>query len=419
MACSRGSFPIVQVRCNNPVSKISKTAITIIVLAVVIGGGRLLFYGDGASSSPEESAAQRGGPIAVEVTPVRQGIVRDLRTFTGTLISQSQFEVAPKIGGRLERLAVNIGDPVERNQLVAELDDDEFVQQVEEARAELQVAQANLEEARTATQVTQREYERVQTLRQQRIASESELDRTRAQFLAQQAKVKVAQAQVAQRQAALKTAEVRLSYTRVRASWQNGDGLRVVGERFVDEGTMLAANTSIISVLDLDPLIAVVFAAERDYARLRIGQPAMITVDALPRRSFPAEIVRLAPLLREASRQARVEIRVPNPESVLHPGMFARAQVELDREDEAVIVPIAAIVRQNERQGVFIADLEQKTAHFVEVELGITEGEQAQIIAPALSGHVVTLGQHLLDDGAAINVSEPTAGDRRLSSAAR
>ncbi len=75
-----------------------------------------------------------------------QNAIREIGTFTGTLLPKSQYVVAPKIAGRLEKLFVNIGDPVERGQVIALIDDDEFVQQVDQARAELDVARANTEE---------------------------------------------------------------------------------------------------------------------------------------------------------------------------------------------------------------------------------------------------------------------------------
>jgi multidrug efflux pump subunit AcrA (membrane-fusion protein) len=91
----------------------------------------------------------RNVPVAVEVAPVRIASIRDVGSFTGTLQAESRFEVAPKIGGRLERLAVNIGDRVNRGDLIAALDDDEIVQQLDQVRAELAVARANLKEARS------------------------------------------------------------------------------------------------------------------------------------------------------------------------------------------------------------------------------------------------------------------------------
>ena len=81
-----------------------------------------------------------GAAVAVELSPVRKATVRDIARFTGTLLPRSRFIVAPKVAGRLERLTVDVGSRVKAGQLIAELDDDEYAQQVEQARAELAVA---------------------------------------------------------------------------------------------------------------------------------------------------------------------------------------------------------------------------------------------------------------------------------------
>ncbi len=347
-----------------------------------------------------------GAAVAVEISPVRKATVRDIARFTGSLFPRSRFIVAPKVAGRLEKLTVDVGSPVKPGQLIAELDDGEYAQQVEQARAELAVAKATVAECKSALDVAARELERVRTLREKKVASESEFDEVQARHTACGAKRKVALAEVARREAALKTTEVRLSYTRIHVSWRNAAETRVVGERFVDEGTMLNANAPIVSILDNSVMTAVIDVIERDYPKVRIGQTATIATDAFPGHEFSGKIVRIAPLLKETSRQARVEIEIPNPERLLKPGMFARARIEFDRHEKATVVPVAALARREGRVGVFLADTKEMKARFVPLKLGITGGELAEIIKPPLSGQVVTMGHHLLEDGAAIRLPE-------------
>lgn len=353
---------------------------------------------------------QRLSVVAVEVTEVKKSALRDVTSFTGTLQPKSYFVVAPKVAGRLEKLLVNIGDLVKRGQLIAMLDDEEYAQHVEQARAELDVAKANVEECRSALDVAQREFERAQALRQKKIASESELDSAKAQYEARDAKYKVALAQVVQKEAALKATQVRLSYTKIHASWEDGNEHRVVGERFVDEGAMLTANAPIVSILDIRSLTAVIHVIERDYSSMKAGQEAIVTTDAFPGKTFTGKIVRVAPLLKEASRQARVEVEIPNPDRLLKPGMFVRAQIEFHKKDDATVIPVNALVKRDGHQGVFMADTEQMKARFVPVTLGITNGELAEVLDPSLSGMVVTLGHHLLEDGSAIVLPDTKAG---------
>jgi len=343
--------------------------------------------------------------VAVEIAPVEAATIRDVGFFTGTLLPRSQFVIAPKIAGRLERLYVNIGDAVKRGEPIAELDGEEYVQQVEQARAELDVAKANVAETQSLFVVARRELERVEALRGQGIASESELDEAQALFKATEAKYSVARAQVEQKDAALKAAQIRESYTRIAASWEDGDETRVVGERFVDEGAMLRANDPVVSILDISSLTAVLHVVERDYSKMQAGQEVLITTDAFPSRQFVGKVARVAPILKETSRQARVEVTVANPERVLKPGMFVRAQLEFAKHTDVKVVPLSALTRRAHEQGVFVADLEDLTAHFVPVKLGITAAEVAEVTEPALEGYVVVLGQHLLEDGGTIAVA--------------
>lgn len=392
----------------------------IILIAVIVVLGSLIGWQiirkviqSGLGTGPEGGAL----PVAVEIEPVRRSMIRDLGNFAGSLVPKSQFIVAPKVAGRLEKLMVNIGDWIERDQLIAVLDDQEYSQQVRQAEADLQVAKANLEESKSSLDVAKRELERVQELHKKGISADSELDSVKGAYSAQEARYKVAQAQVSYSQAALEAAKVRLSYTKIKASWEKGSNRRVVGERMVDEGAMLTPNAPILSVLEINPLLAVIHITDKDYFRVRKGQTAIISTDALPGKAISGEIVRIAPLLKETSREARIEIEVPNSDGLLKPGMFINVQIEFETLNEATVVPVSSIVKRDNQQGVFLVDMENKIAKFVPVKVGISNTELAEIIdPPSLSGSVVTLGQHLLANGSPIILPEASSPQEKTDS---
>jgi RND family efflux transporter MFP subunit len=383
------------------------------------------FYSETGGSSGREGFRERRS-VAVEVAPVRRLTLRDVGTFTGSTEAEAYFVVAPKVSGRLESLSVDIGDTVRRGQTVAVLDDDEYAQGVEQARAELKVAEATVALARSSLAVAGREHERIQMLRRKGISSESDLDAARSGYEAEEARHEVALAEVARRGAALKATEIRLSYTTIKASWEGGSDERVVGERFVDEGAMLAANSGLVSILDISSLTAVINVIERDYSKIRLRQPVVITTDAFPGREFTGAVARVAPLLKKQSRQARVEITVPNPDYLLRPGMFIRARIEFARHENVQAVPVAAVAKREGREGVFVIEEKsvaegeegegekerEEVARFVPVKPGIADGGMVEVLEPPLSGPVVTVGHHLLEDGTLVIVSrdEPTQG---------
>jgi RND family efflux transporter MFP subunit len=345
-------------------------------------------------------------PVAVEVAPVQQATVQDIGRYSGSLYPRAAFVIAPKIGGRLEKIWVNIGDELQNGQLIAALDDAEYKLQVSQAKAELEVARANILEQENALENAKREHERAVALREKKIASESQLDASLSDLKAQEAKLKVVVARVAQSEAAMRVANVRLEYTQIHVPDNNSAGYRVVGERFVDEGAMLAANTPIVSIIDIGTLIAAIYVVEQDYPKINIGQEAVISTDAFPDRSFSGKVLRIAPILKEKSREARIEIKIPNPKKILKPGMFVRAQIQFKKYENATVVPTAAVIKRNNSQGVFVVDPEGKTANFVPVTPGIVDSKITEIRKPAITGSVVVLGQHLLEDGASIIIPD-------------
>lgn len=372
-----------------------------------IGAVAVVVWFAGVRSGDEGDGRGRGGgggPAPVQVAAVERGPIALRRTFSGTLEASARFVVAPKVGGRLLRLAVDLADPVRRGQVVAELDGAELEQDVARARAELAVARANLAEARSGLEIADRALKRARTLRERGVASEMQLDAAIAEQLAGRAAVEVARARLERAEAELEAARIRLGYTTVAALWAGGSDERVVAERFVDEGDMVAANAPLLSIVELDPITAVIHATERDYARLRPGQRVELTTDAHPGEVFAGEVARIAPVFDTASRQARVEVTVPNPGHRLKPGMFVRARAVLERVDEATIVPVAALVTRDGRRAVFVVSPDGATVSLRPVEVGIRDEGRVQVTGDGIEGRVVVLGQQLLGDGSAIAI---------------
>lgn len=374
----------------------------VLVVVVVV----LLSFGGGKKAGDRKTVSLGQRPVAVEVAPVIRGAIEERRTLTGSLRAGAVFDLSTQIAARLERLMVDLGDQVELGQVVAVLDDDKYRFEVEQARAELEVALANLVEAESTLETRRREYERVRRLREQGVASESELDSVLAEYRAQQARVRVASAQIAQRQAALMGAELMLSYTVIKADWQGEDGYRVVAERYVDEGAYLPAQTPLMSIVCVKRLIAVAHATETDYPRLKLGQEVRVTADAVPDSHFFGTLARLSPVVKETSRQARLEVDVDNPREILTPGMFVRLEIVLDRKEDALVVPRSALIERAGQIVLYVADLEENRARLVEVELGLQDRDYVEIRRPILEGYVVTLGQYLLSDGASIVIHD-------------
>jgi len=267
------------------------------------------------------------------------------------------------------------------------------------------VARANLSEAKSALENANREFKRSEKLLKRGIASDSEFDAASQVQLAKQAQLKVAEAQVTKAESALETANIRLGYTKVTAGWAGGDEDRVVAERYVDEGQTVAANAPLLMIVELNPIVGVVFVTEGDYAHLKPGQTVSLTTDAYPGEQFTGRIDRIAPIFRKSTRQARIEMTVDNPRYRLKPGMFIRAAVTMARVAQATIVPEQALTIRDDKSGVFIVSEDGQSVVWREVKVGIREGDRVQVEGEGLSGRVVTLGQQLVNDGSPIMIA--------------
>lgn len=382
----------------------SKAPLVILTLAVLGIVGYFVLQ----SSDETEEEGRRDRIAAVAVAPIENRAIELRRVFSGALEAHSKFVVAPKVAGRVQDIPVDISDVVQRGDAVAILDAAEFDQAVRQAEADIAVAEANLAEAKSALEITLRADQRTTTLRERGIASETEYDNVQAELLARQAQVKVAEAQVIRAESSLESARIRLGYTRITADWSGDEDLRVVAERYIDEGETVSANEPLLMIVELNPITAVIFVTERDYGLLQPGQPARFTTDAFPGKTFEGQIDRISPVFRESSRQARIELSLANPEHSLKPGMFVRANITLSRVEETTVIPYAAIARRGAESGVFITSEDGQSVRWQPVETGIRSNNDVQIISPRLSGQVVVLGQHLLDDGSPITIPDET-----------
>jgi len=325
----------------------------LIVIGFMAGLGWMI------SSRIQQSATKKSGnrvvaPVPVEVAEIQKGSIKLKRTFSGELEAWAELVVAPKVAGRVERVFVNIADRVKRDQVVAELDDDEYVQAIAQAKADLAVARANLSEARSALEIANREFKRTESLRNRGITAASDFDVASQNILARQSQLDVA--------------------------------------------------NPLLLIVELDPIVGVVYVTEKDYTRLKPGQQVMLSMEAYPGEQYLGRITRVAPVFNKSSRQARIEMTIDNPQQHLKPGMFIRATIVLDQVSDAIIVPARAVTLRNDRRGVFIVSEDGRSVNWREVEVGIHDGDRIQLLGQGLRGRVVTLGQQLVKDGTDITI---------------
>ena len=377
-----------------------------LVALLILGGFAVWIYMEIQNRGGEgkEVKKKTGGVVAVEAVMPFRTTIEDRRIFTGTLKPWSQFDIAPKIGGRLEAINFDVGDRITGGSVIAKIEDIEYKQSVDQAQADLEIAQAQLRQTEIMLDLRRREYDRQVSLNEKKATSQAQLESAETAYHSQEASHRMQKGEVKRREAILDAAQLKFSECTISAEWPAADRARFIGARHVDQGALLSPNEPIVSVAELDPLRAFIYVIERDYPYLRIDQPATLTTDAYPNREFKGKVARIAQLMQDTTRQAAVQLEIPNPELKLKPGMFVRVQLEFKSKEHAVVVPRNAVVKRNGKQGVFTLDVKDAKAHFVPVETGIAAGERIEILSPELRDPVITLGNHLLTDNVSVLV---------------
>ena len=388
-----------------------RKALILGIAAVVVGLGLWMYLkpgsGDGAAEAAAGQPAGGGGrgaggfrpTMTVEVTTSKRLAVAERVTVVGNLIGAVTVDVVPKVSGRLESVAVRLGDPVRRGQLLAALEDRELREQVRQTEASLEVSKATVRQREADLKNSQSNLERSRNLFARNLIARQALDDAEARNDAAQAQVDLASAQAAQAGARLEELRINLSNTRILSPV---DGF--VGSRRLDPGAFVGTNSAFLSVVDIHFVRLVANLVEKDLRRIVIDMPAQVEVDAYPGEIFTGHVARLAPVLDPATRTAEMEVDVPNPTARLKPGMYARVQFVVAEHAAALTVPRNALVDLEGTRGVFVA--EGKTARFKPVKTGIVDGEAVEITEGlADDTTVITLGAASLRDGDPIVVA--------------
>jgi RND family efflux transporter MFP subunit len=408
------------------------------------------------SGKNNKKRAYKKAKVPVETIDIRKQKIEERVSFTGTLQARSSYFAAPKIQGQLIKLNYDIGDYIKKNDLIALLDSEELDQKVIEARASYDVAKARFEAVDTiyekliekaqadvsrweaTVKLSEKDLERLKKLKVKSVASETEYDKASEQLqVARSQLVSVIKslelskteqkeesirlkAEVQKQSAALKSAQVRQSYSRITAAWDSGPDKWIVGEKFKDQGEILSSGQPILSIFDINEMLSIIHVTEKDYNRIKTGQKVDIITDAFPDKVFQGNISRIAPVLDELSRKARVEIGISNPGHQLKPGMFARVEIVLSAHENAVCVPLEAIVKREDITGVFTVYSEENhnseghnsegIAKFVPVKTGIRDKKYAQIVSPQITEKIITLGNHLLNDKTPVIIDNSSQG---------
>lgn len=342
------------------------------------------------AANPSAPNAASGGapggpakPTAVEVAKVEQAKIVDETQSVGSLRSNQGVVLRPEVGGRVSQVLFKDGQRVKKGQVLVQFDDQLPAAQVMQAKAELSIAQAN--------------HTRNQELVSQNFISKRSLDES-------EAALQVAQAKLALAQATLQRLKIVAPF----------DG--VAGLRQINVGDYLKDGADMVNVEDIDAVLLDFRLAERFQTKVKPGQKAQVSFDALPGRKFTAIIQAIDPLIDANGRSVGIRGCIDNRQMQLRPGMFARVNAVFGERAEALVLPEEAIVPQGGRATVIRvvsgANKDELISERVTVKIGLRQPGKVEILEGlALGDTVVVAGQQRLQkDGTLVRVVDMSKG---------
>jgi HlyD family secretion protein len=386
--------------------------LTVLVVAIVLGIAAAA-RGNTTKFEPSQLAKAERGDIARSVVA------------TGKVQPITKVEVKSKASGIVTRLDTDINAHVHQGQVLAQLDQQEILDQVAAQKAMLTAAESNARAAAASIEydkvnaeapdlpMYKHTYDRALEMSKEGVVSQQSLDDAQQKYLfaantrdkavsqinVDTSKLRQAQAQVAQNQASLKQLEEQLSYTTVTSPM---DG--TILSRDVEIGDAVSSilvlgstATLVMTIGDTRQVYVQGKVDEADIGKVYMSQPARIKVESFKDKTFLGKVTKIAPLGVEKDNVTTFEVRVSidNPGGELKANMTANAEILLDEHKNVLTVPEQAIMYDNNRNAtVEVPDSKQKTGRRkVSIQAGISNGTKTEILSGLNSGDTVILQQ--------------------------
>jgi len=320
-----------------------------------------------------EQTQQAKKEVVRETTLEQEEISRSVE-YSSTFEPFEEVHLAPSTPGRIESIPVEIGDRVNKDQVLIKMDDIQLTQ------SEIQMN--NL----------QTDFSRLDTLRKVGSIAQQQYDQMATQYEVAQKNVKYLS-----------------ENTTIKAPFSG-----VISGKYFENGEMYSGSpiatvgkAAIVSLIQIDKLKATVSISEKYFPNVKKGMDAKIKVDVYPDMEFSGKIYRIYPTINPQSRSFDVEVSIDNSKNLLRPGMFSRVTIDLEKTNALVLPAIAVLKMQGSNVRYLFVD-ENGKAKRIEVELGKRFDDKVEVISNDLKvrDKVIVNGQARLLDGVEIEVVE-------------
>ncbi|MBX9636341.1 MAG: efflux RND transporter periplasmic adaptor subunit [Nitrosomonas sp.] len=354
----------------------------------------------------------RPKPLEVELATIAPGSVEAtiVNTRAGTVKSCQRSDLAPITGGQIAKIWVKEGDHVQKGQVLLELWSQDLQAQRELAQRQLTMAQERRRETCILAENARRESNRTQQLVEQGFVSSQRADDANANARSRQASCEAASTDIKRAEAQIRVSQAGIDRTVIVAPFSGVIG-KISGElgEFTTPSPPGIPTPPTIDLIDDSCLYVTAPMDEVDAPKIKVGQEARITLDAMPGKIFPGKIRRIAPFVTEIEKQARtVDIEVDFlqvPADTLLVGYSADVEVVLERKDDVLRIPTQAIRQDNK---VWLVDTNDRLAEQT-LETGLSNWSFTEIRSGLKAGDrvLISFDQDKIKNGVAVQPKNP------------
>ena len=314
------------------------------------------------------ATAQAAGQLLVAPAQYRE--VAQTYSADGLVEATRQSTVSAQIGGRVVEINFDVGDRVNKGQVILRIDEREAMQALAGSQAQVLQAQTNMQNAKAA-------YERAKQLAAQKFISQAALDKAQADY-------KVALAQAAASEASTGQASLAHGYTAVIAPYSG-----IVAARLVEVGELVMPGKPLMTGFDPVEMRVVVSVPQDNLVGIGVAPEVMVEAPVLNRWIKPASVT-IQPVADARTHSTQVRVYLPKNEAGIYPGMFVRAHFVVGKASKLVI-PASAVLRRSEVVAVYVVD-ETGGVKLRQVRLGEATSDGAvEVLAGLKPGEKVAL----------------------------
>ncbi len=361
------------------------------------------------------------GPLKVRAVTATQRVVKRSIESVGTLFPLDETIVSAEIDGRVDRVDADLGDFVNKGQIMVHISDEEQRYLLAQNEAQLRSSLERLgltkdtdrvQDVKTTPDVRRAEadlqeaeqrYKRTRELRDQGIGAQADLDQAQARFNSAKAgyDATVNQTRNLVQEVERFKAIVDLQRKKLRDTTVSAPFAASVKERQVTVGQYVRANTPLIVLVKTDPLRLRLDVPERMAPWVKVGQIAQVEVEAFEGQKFNGKIWRVAPSVDQAKRTFIAEALIDNPGMRLKPGSYAKARIPTDKSETIVLLPNRAVQYVLGSNKAYV--IKDDTIEAREVKIGERFETEVEILEGVAAGETVaTTNLARLDTGSKV-----------------